>query len=286
MPMPKSSPAPDQAILDEYVTWLHSWAARRTADSRHAFIGARLRQWGGLTGFTEANVLALFAAIAEQHHQQGTKSSWTVPTYHGHLADFCTWAVAAGYLEVDPMANVRKQRRPKSRPKPLTDGEVERALGKARGEVRDWMLLALLAGLRVAEIASIRGEDVSAGGIYVEGKGGSVEVIPMRPELREMAQRYPSSGYWFPGADRGHVRSNAISRDVGKVFRSVGIAEGSAHRLRHTYGTRLLRSGVHIRKVQRLMRHAALETTAGYTAVDEDELQAAIDMLPAPPPAA
>ena len=101
-----------------------------------------------------------------------------------------------------------------------------------------------------------------------------------------MAERYPSSGHWFPGDDCGHIRSSYVSREVAAVFRSVGIMHGSAHRLRHTYGTRLLRSGVHIRKVQRLMRHAALETTAGYTAVDEDELQAAVDMLPPIPPAA
>lgn len=284
--MKSTDSTPDAHVLQEYATWLRSWAAQRTSDAREHFIAARLRQWGGVDGFTRDNVLAYFADIAERHHAQGTKTSWTVPTYHAHLADFCGWAVVAGHLDDDPMSGIRKQRRPRSRPNPLSDAEVERALGACRGEIRDWMLLALLAGLRVSEIAAIRGQDVSVSGIYVEGKGGSVEVLPMRPELREMAQRYPSSGYWFPGPDRGHVRSTAISRDVGKVFRAVGIMEGSAHRLRHTYGTRLLRSGVNIRQVQRLMRHAALETTAGYTAVDEDELQAAIDRLPAPPPAA
>lgn len=284
--MSRSAAPPDAAALAAYVTWLHSWAANRTVKARHVFIAARLRQWGGLSGFTEDNVLAFFAEIAERHHEQGVKSAWTIPTYHNHLSDFSAWAVAAGHIEVDPMANIRKQRRPKSRPRPLSDPEVERALGAATGRVRDWMLLALLAGLRVSEIAAMRGEHVGTGGLYVEGKGGSVEVLPMRPELREMALRYPSSGYWFPGSDRGHVRGNYVSRHVAEVFRSVGIVEGSAHRLRHTYGTRLLRSGVNIRKVQKLMRHANLETTAGYTAVDEDELQAAVDMLPAPPPAA
>lgn len=284
--MPRPIAPPDAAVLAAYVTWLGSWAANRTAEARQHFIAARLRQWGGVAGFTENNVLALFAAIAETHHQQGVKSSWTIPTYHAHLSDFCAWAVAAGHLDTDPMTSIRKQRRPKSRPRPLSDPEVDHALGAATGRVRDWMLLALLAGLRVSEIAAMRGEHVGTGGLYVEGKGGSVEVLPMRPELREMAERYPSAGYWFPGTDRGHVRSTYVSRDVAEVFRSVGIMEGSAHRLRHTYGTRLLRSGVNIRKVQKLMRHANLETTAGYTAVDEDELQAAVDALPAPPPLA
>ena len=284
--MARHAPPPDADVLAAYVTWLGAWAAHTTVKARRAFIGARLRQWGGVVGFTRDNILAFFASIAERQHERGARSSWTIPTYHAHLTDFCAWAVAAGHLTVDPMLTIRKPKRPKARPRPLNDAEVERALGAARGEVRDWMLLALLAGLRVSEISALRGEDVTQGGIYVQGKGGGTEVLPMRPELREMAARYPSSGPWFPGDDRGHIRSTYVSRGVGDVFRQVGIMEGSAHRLRHTYGTRLLRSGVNIRQVQRLMRHAALETTAGYTAVDEDELQAAVDMLPAPPPLA
>ncbi len=62
---------------------------------------------------------------------------------------------------------------------------------------------------------------------------------------------------------------------ASQVFDALGI-EGSIHRCRHVFGTRLLRQGVHIRTVQKLMRHASLSTTANYTAVDEDELRAAI----------
>jgi integrase/recombinase XerD len=93
-----------------------------------------------------------------------------------------------------------------------------------------------------------------------------------------MAQRYPRYGYWFPGNQAGHIRPQQVSMTVGRLFHSIGI-EGSIHRCRHVFGTRLLRSGVNIRTVQKLMRHANLDTTANYTAVDEDELRAAIDLL-------
>jgi site-specific recombinase XerD len=145
--------------------------------------------------------------------------------------------------------------------------------------VRDWIVLALLAGLRVHEIAKIRGEDVSRDGIYVKGKGGVEAVLPIHPDLWAMAQRYPRRGWWFPSHMGGHVEGDTISAHVSALFGPLGI-DGSTHRLRHVYGTRLLRSGVHVRRVQRLMRHGSLETTALYTAVDEDELQAAINLLP------
>lgn len=272
----------DPVVLD-YVTWLKSWgASASTVRARRLFVSARLRAWGGLDGLTQQNIEA-FLADLEPH-------GWTRPTYHAHLTDFCSWLVATGRLDGNPMDGMRKPRRPKARPKPLSDGELALVLAHAEGVVRDWILLALLAGLRVSEIARVRGQDITSEGIYVRGKGGGVEVLPCHPEIRLMADRYPSAGFWFPGNDpAGHVRSQYVSRDVAEVFRDCRISEGSAHRLRHTYATQLLRNGVHIRRVQRLMRHASLETTAGYTAVDEDELQAAVNLLrgsgPLPPAA-
>lgn len=41
-----------------------------------------------------------------------------------------------------------------------------------------------------------------------------------------------------------------------------------------------MRAGVNVRTVQRLMRHESLETTANYSAVDEDELLRAVAILP------
>jgi site-specific recombinase XerD len=97
-----------------------------------------------------------------------------------------------------------------------------------------------------------------------------------------MTSRYPDRGWWFPGRSGGHVTADVVTVDVGRLFHRLGIT-GSIHRMRHVYATRLIRSGAHIRRVQRLMRHRTLETTAVYTAVDEDELRDAIYALPSTP---
>ena len=76
------------------------------------------------------------------------------------------------------------------------------------------------------------------------------------------------------------VTPTAVSLAVSNLFARLGI-EGSLHRCRHTYGTRLLRSGANIRVVQTLMRHSNLTTTAKYTAVDESEQIEAIRRLAA-----
>lgn len=69
-----------------------------------------------------------------------------------------------------------------------------------------------------------------------------------------------------------------VSTRTTRLFAANGI-EGSIHRCRHTYATRLLRAGVNIRVVQELMRHKSLASTQIYTAVDEVERRDGIDRL-------
>lgn len=259
-------------IAGEYGRWLASWSpSKSTVKARRTLAANRLAEWG-TDGFTAENI----------QNWLGTSdfSAWSRATYHSHLTDLCAWMVAAGYLAADPMPDVRKPKRPKSVPRPLSDPEVARILAHAQGVERDWIVLALFSGLRAHEIAKLRGDDVGPTEIYVEGKGGVRASIPTHPDIWAMAERYDTKGHWFPGRTEGHVSANLVSQRVGHIFRELGIV-GSVHRCRHTYGTRLLRKGVNIRVVQRLMRHSSLATTEVYLAVGDDELRDAIGQLSA-----
>lgn len=56
---------------------------------------------------------------------------------------------------------------------------------------------------------------------------------------------------------------------------------GSAHSLRHWYGTNVLRaSGGNLRIAQELLRHANIQTTTIYTLIDDTDRRAAILSLP------
>lgn len=259
-------------LIAEYETWLRSWgASQRTIETRTNLARGRIRAWG-VEGLTTENIQEWLA-------RPELTSNWSKATYHNHLTCFCSWLVATGRLAESPMDNVKKTRRPPSSPRPLAEHDVARVLSVVTGDVREWILLALLQGLRAGEIAKMHSEDVTVDGLYVEGKGGTKVTLPTHPDIWEIAQGKPG-GYWFPGNDHGHIRPQHVSLVVGRLFTSLGI-KGSIHRCRHVYGTRLLRAGVHVRTVQKLMRHANLDTTAAYTAVDEDELRNAIVLLKA-----
>lgn len=263
-------------IVGAYHAWLESWGAAEKTIKARTGVARMLLDTYGAAGMTTGN---LQAWMARKKPNGQDLSAWSRATYYTHVRDFCAWLNAAGYLRDDPSSGLKQPRKPHSLPRPLTDTDVGRVLGAATGRTRDWLLIPLLSGLRAHEIAKVRGEDVSPEGIYVEGKGGVKANIPIHPELWQMAMRYPRAGWWFPNNKGGHVSGHLVTVEVSKLFDSLGLS-GSVHRMRHTYGTRLLRGGTDIRTVQRLMRHASLQTTAGYLAVVDNQATAAINLLP------
>lgn len=271
-------------VLDAYSDWMRSWgASQATISVRVGTVAPLLRQWGGVEGITPARIETWLIDPRRRKPKDGRScTAATRATYFAHMKSLCDWLVATERLTIHPMTGMRSPNRPNAVPRPLSEVEAARAMATATGDLRVWLLLAMDAGLRAHEIAKLRGEDVAEDFIYLRGKGEVAAMIPTHPDVWAEAQRRPGRGWWFPDPDslEGHVTRERISKYVGDHFRRVGIPRGSIHRARHLYATRLLRRGVNIRVVQQLMRHANVKTTAGYTAVDEDELRAAIRLLP------
>lgn len=260
--------------LSEFAAWLTSWnASPDTIRHRCTAVAAALRVWGDPATVTRED---LEGWLSQPH-----LSAWTRATYFSHAASFFGWLASSGRIAVDPMIGMRRPTQPKGKPRPLSPDEEVRALSTASGDVRTYILLAMLAGLRSHEIAKVRGEHVERDALYVRGKGGKDAVLPTHPDLWELAQDYPRVGFWFPSkrTASGHLNSARVTELVTAHFRAVGIPEGSIHRCRHSYGTNLLRGGANIRVVQELMRHESLTSTQVYTAVDEDERAAAVRLL-------
>lgn len=272
----------DERLLARYERWMRAagWT-ERTIEQRRQMALRVLDRWPDLSQVATDDLIDWLSDLGISRRSGEPLSKWTRATYHSHVRAFFKWLTSTGVIEVNPTIaeHFVRPKPPSGRPKPLTRSEEARALVAARGNVRAWLLLALRQGLRAHEIAKIRGEDVTAEGIYVEGKGGTRATLPCHADIWALAQQYPRHGYWFPGyRGRAHIQADTVTNGVGRLFRSLGI-EGSVHRARHAYATSLLRRGVNIRVVQRLMRHASLATTATYTAVDEDEMRAAVDLL-------
>ena len=151
-----------------------------------------------------------------------------------------------------------------------------------RQDTRTKILLASYAGLRIHEIAKLRGQDIdTAGGtLTVTGKGGRTDLLPAHPIILTQAANYPRKGHWFPSPTRPgqHVTAKTVGTVIARALRRAGI-DATAHQLRHFFATSLLEAGVDSRIVQTLMRHASLATTGRYLGVTLTQQRAALDSL-------
>lgn len=178
---------------------------------------------------------------------------------------------------------------PKGSPRPVSDIGLRELLEmRMHKRTRVMILLAALAGLRVHEIAKVRGEDIDidARTLRVTGKGSRTDSIPLHNLLIAAALTMPARGWWFPANSRRpgqHLHSNSVSDIIGNAMRRAGV-QGTPHSLRHWYGTNLVAAGADLRTVQTLLRHANLQTTAIYVQVADAKRVDAIDRLTVPLP--
>jgi integrase len=215
--------------------------------------------------------------LARPELKQSSRAS-----YFGSIAMFFKWYGENGGANVT--ARLPRPRAPKGAPRPVS-GPGLRVLFDTRmhQRTRVMILLAALAGLRVHEIAKIRGEDfdLDARTLRVTGKGGRTDTLPLHQLLVDAALIMPRRGWWFPGNSRRlgqHVHSRAVSDIIGDVMRRAGVP-GTPHSLRHSFGSNLVAAGTDLRTAQTLLRHQNLNTTAIYVQVSDPKRVEAIDRL-------
>lgn len=186
-----------------------------------------------------------------------------------HLSMFYRWAIREEYATVDPTTAVERPRLPRRLPRPVPTSQVERLLSGAAG-LQLAVLLMLDAGLRCCEVARLRWCDVDleAGTIIVSGKGDRDRLIglPRRLRMAVYLAQADATSEWVIGRDLTPAR---VSQLIGQRARDLGLKGVTAHRLRHTYATRLYEATAgDLGAVQIALGHASVSTTQIYAKVD------------------
>lgn len=158
-------------------------------------------------------------------------------------------------------------------------------------------LLGVDAGLRHSEIVGLRWQDVRlddgpGGALLVcnrrwEGidgppKGKRARRIPLSPRLRAALEALRTEDA------REHVLRTRCGRPIDShttlmdwfaaAQRAAGLPRG-VHVLRHTFASEALRSGVHLRAVQKLLGHSSIATTERYLHTSPSDLDAAVQTM-------
>jgi integrase/recombinase XerD len=153
--------------------------------------------------------------------------------------------------------------------------EEVKALLEAPRSLRHRTLLTTMyaAGPRVSEVARLRVGDIDSARnvIWIRGgKGHKDRQTLLPPRLLELLRsywRWKRPGEWlFPGTQPDRpISAKAIFLACRSAARKARIPKAvHPHSLRHAFATHLLEAGCDIRKIQILLGHARLETTARY----------------------
>lgn len=200
----------------------------------------------------------------------------TRATYDRYLRALFRFLLDDGLRPDDPMAKAKRVRDPRQEARPVSNAQLEALLtSRMHRRTRVMCYLAAFQGLRVHEVAKVRGEDVDldAGLLFVAGKGGVTATLPLHELVAAAAVDMPRRGYWFATHEytgrTGHIHGNSVSSMLSVAMRRAGIPDGTAHRLRHWYGSSLVKNGTNLRAVQQLLRHASLATTERYVRVED-----------------
>lgn len=194
----------------------------------------------------------------------------TLRAHHAAATTFVGWLCSLGLRNGNPVDALRRPPEPRSVPRALTDAQVDALLGcRMTPRLELCIALGLRAGLRVSEMTTLDASSVLWDGpvplLRVHGKGGHLETVPVEDErlVELLAAWCATPGRWVP------VSPNHLSTLIARQMTLAGVPE-TAHALRHTYATRLLRAGVDVRTVSARLRHSpngsGLATTARYLA--------------------
>lgn len=164
--------------------------------------------------------------------------------------------------------------------------------------IRDWFMieLGLNAGLRVAEMASLKHGDLMIddvrSSIRVLGKGNKRRVVWINTNFKKMCQSYlilkaelgfstePASSL-LPNLKDRRISKRALQKFFKRIASQANLsATLSIHCLRHTYATFLLKaSNYNYRFVQQQLGHSSIRTTQVYAGVVESDGRRALEKM-------
>jgi integrase len=198
------------------------------------------------------------------------------------------------YLRRRPMSLARPRwaisrlrvKEPKRSIVPLSIDEVARFWSSFR-TTRDLAIVGLmiLQGLRSAEVLALNPDDVllSEGQLRVRGKGSKLRFLPLAPETVQLLDHYmrlerpnPCSAALFvslKGSARGQRMTPVGLRSLFRYHRrTTGIKLANPHRFRHTFASDMVRAGVSLPALMRLMGHSDIQTTLLYVQVTPQDV--------------
>jgi site-specific recombinase XerD len=216
-----------------------------------------------------------------------------------YVRSWVSWLVECEHITESPWRRIRIGGQVK-KPKPLEDEEIT-ALFDAHRKMafsvspffyhRREVILVLLYGwgLRIHELAAltVTGMDLRQDFVTAKNKGGGTKVLPYADEMKQIVQRWliQRSSKAVVGVDSLLIDSHGKELSTAMIYKIVtelGQRAGvsiNPHRLRDSFGTKLLESDVPVERIMKMMGHTQRAQTLAYARVKDHTLKSSHDAV-------
>ena len=198
-------------------------------------------------------------------------------------------------IKTNPALQLKSLKLPKRMPNFMTPSEVDALCGQPqKNELlwasRDKAIFEALysSGCRVAELASLKMGDFSAGAksAVVKGKGQKDRIVYFEEDARKALADYlperkalltrlnlPGQKALFVNEKGGALTTRGLRWILSRYSGVEGTKRHvSPHAFRHTFATAMLSGGADVRVVQEMLGHSSISTTQRYTHVTTQQL--------------
>lgn len=184
-------------------------------------------------------------------------------TYRMVIRSFCGWRQRRYGIE-SPASSIPKIKEGHTSPRVLSSAEYKFIVNSAEGMDRDILIWLGNTGIRKEEFRQLKWGDIHTDMKYVRvvGKGNKTRVVPLNSACKEILQKYKrlsdneplQISAKYPGIEG----SSWLCR---RICRKTGMEKFGAHAIRHYFATELIRKGVSIYKVSKILGHSSIKIT-------------------------
>lgn len=192
-------------------------------------------------------------------------------------SSFFGWLTAEGLIKENPVRNLPPVKVPKLLKIPYSDVELIK-ISEAATKLRDRAIVEFLhaTGCRIEETCRLNREDIDFVNkkIVVFGKGSKERTVFLNDIAALFLQRYFDSRTddnpaIFVGRGKGRLNPGNVRKALKKIEMISGVENVHPHRFRRTLATELIKKGMPIQEVQKILGHEKIETTMRYVYIDE-----------------
>lgn len=197
---------------------------------------------------------------------------------------FCTYLYEEGYTEEIISKKVKNVKEPKVLIHTFSDDEIDRMIRYYNKdtylEIRNRLIIMLLfdTGIRISELMDMKPEQLRNGYIQIYGKGRKERVVTKSPYIDKWFIKYNAAkenyfqykfadDYVFLSKNGKRLTEEGVAKFLKKAAKNVGVNASvrvSPHTFRHTFAHNMLKNGLDLYSLSRLLGHENVSITQVY----------------------